>query len=118
MIGPENLEEFSGWSLLHRYFDSADVEEIWVRVRAGDRVGLLRNLDGTRWGTQVFDLAVDPWQRTDLFDPARGEHRALAARLEAYKRLLVESYRGVTPPDDALARLKALGYVEGGEGDE
>ena len=112
-IGPESVEEFRGWELAGRFFGGTDVGLIWARARDGDRVFKLRNLDGERWGTQLFDLAADPFEEHDVFDAANEEHAAMAKRLEAYKARLVERFgaRSMERPEDVLDRLRELGYI-------
>jgi arylsulfatase A-like enzyme len=113
-IGPLHEEDFRSWELASRFWGSTDPELIWVRVRDGDRVWKWRNLDGTTWGPQAFDLAADPWEERDLFDPDDPEDAAMLQRLKAYKGLLVERFGETTSdlPEDAEARLQDLGYIE------
>jgi arylsulfatase A-like enzyme len=114
-IGPESVEQFQGWELAGRFFGSTDVGLIWASARDGDRVFKLRNLDGERWGVQLFDLAADPWEERDLFDAANQEHAEMARRLEAYKARLVERFgaRSTERPENALDILQSTGYVGG-----
>ena len=90
--------------------------EPWVSLRRGDLFAKDRRLEADRWGFQLFDLAEDPLQRRDLFDPADPEHTALADRLLAYREQLIggwERARGRAAADErAEEALRALGYVE------
>jgi arylsulfatase A-like enzyme len=116
-IGPDHVEEFKRWELAGRFFGTTDVNRIWVRARDGDRVFKLRNLDGERWGTQLFNLAQDPWEEHDLFDAADPAHVEMARRLEEYKQRLVRAFGSarLQAPADAVERLKDMGYVGGDE---
>lgn len=112
---PILLEESRGWSHFRRFFPSTDPELIWVRARDRDRTYHLRSIDGERWGLQVFDLAHDPFERTDLAradDVAQAEMRTT---LERYKRRLVEGYARAgleeRAVEDSLEALRGLGYA-------
>lgn len=91
-----------------------DPELLWVRVRDGDVVYKHRNLDGTTWVHQVFDLGVDPGERHDVFDPDDPMHREMVEKLARYKALLVEGYdesdRSLSGADE-LQTLQDLGYA-------
>lgn len=87
----------------------------WEVVIDGDHK-LMRGSDGT---SQLYDLANDPGELTDLHDPALAA--ALAERLTAWRGALPAADPALrTPrdnqrdqPDEELAaRLKLLGYVE------
>lgn len=97
------------------FFPRPDPALLWVRVRDGDLVCQHRNLDGTRWGYQVYDLARDPEQARDIYDPADPVQRALVQKLDAYKELLVAGYGkalvGELSPEESLERLQDLGYA-------
>ncbi len=101
-----------------RFYKSEDVDDVWVGLREGDLVYKWRNLDGTRWGLQVFDLAADPEETHDLFDPANPEQARMLVRLLAYKRRLVKSHaRRVAcakgPSSGEAHRLpRTLGYIQ------
>ena len=64
----------------------------------------------------AFDLASDPWEQSDRFDPSLPEHAAIAKLLTEYKRRLDDAARlddSEREMDDAdLEQLKALGYLE------
>ncbi len=116
VVSAEHLENFRDFELVNRYFPRTDPELIWVRARRGDLVAKLRSLDGTRFGLEVFDLALDPRETTNLYDPASPEHARLAEALEAYKEKLVENFArqgegGELGTEERLERLRDLGYV-------
>ena len=114
-IGPDHEAEFQGWELASRFWGSTDPELLWVSMRDGDRVFKWRNLDGETWGGQAFDLASDPHEFRDLFDPRDPDHAKAIESLRAYKDMLVERFGATTldAPEDALKRLQDLGYVDG-----
>jgi arylsulfatase A-like enzyme len=97
------------------YFPRPDPELIWVRAREGDLVYKHRNLDGTSWGHEVFDLAADPGETKNLFDPANPDHQRMVEALARYKAELVEGYGRSSAQElhdeDSLERLKELGYA-------
>lgn len=104
-----------------RYFDDffpdADPELMWVRIRDGDTVYKFRNLDGTEWGYEVFDLQSDPRETRNLYDTSIREHRGFTQRLSGYKTRLVDAHHAPSPlskfREDVLReRIKSLGYVE------
>ena len=87
--------------------------------RDGDITYKLRNLDGQNWGLQVFDVAQDPEESSNLSDPENPGHIQMLKALEDYKALLVSRHgktdRADIPQEDAMRRLKSLGYVGGNE---
>ena len=115
VIGPRFADEFKGWQLAGRFYADTDPNLVWARLRRGDRVYKLRNLDGERWGFEAFDLAADPEERRNLFRANDPDHAEMARRLEEYKQLLVRNYgrnRGEALSDsETLERLRAPGYI-------
>ena len=98
-----------------RLFPSGGVDDLWVRVRSGDLVAKLRNLDGSRWGIEVFDLAADPEERRNLHDPTDPRHLELEAGLRAYRARLAGAWAPLDPglpEEELLRRLRSLGYVK------
>ena len=101
-----------------RFHPRVDPELMWVSLRQGDRVVKLRNLEGAGFRPSVYDLASDPWETRDLFDPEDREQLRLVADLYAYKERLLAARRGDELPDrhpseeeqDRL--LRSLGYIE------
>ncbi len=114
-LSAEHLEAFQGLSRVLSLYPRTDPELIGVRVRKGDLVAKLERPDGSRFVFQVFDLANDPHETTDLFDPSSSEHAELARALERYRERLVEGFeqRGaeVLTDEDRTERLRSLGYV-------
>ena len=90
-------------------------ENMWVRVRAGDRIWQTSRVRPAEERTESFDLAADPGRTHDLFDPADEHDRDMAAKLAAYRRRLVDGFRDEEDMSqrEILDRLKGLGYVGG-----
>lgn len=115
------LEDMRSRRLAYSLYPRVDPELMWVGSREGNWLFELRNLDGERWGFQAFDLARDPGETADRFDPSDPLHRTAVRRLQAYKRLLVDRYdryvhtkaKELRPPLEAedVHGLKALGYI-------
>lgn len=111
--GEQRVRRFRRLSLLHGILPRADPALMWTRIRDGDLVfKLSRSTDGS-FVVQAFDLARDPAETTDLFDPENPDHALMQERLAAYKARLVQRYdpsSGLTE-DEALERLRELGYL-------
>ncbi len=108
------------WELASRFFPNQDVDLIWVSIREGDAVYKFRNLDGSLWGFEVFDLESDPEERANLYDPEEPRHLEMVEELERYKRYLVSSFMrsedekrdSGSTSDEGIEALRGLGYVE------
>ena len=108
------------WGIAKTFFPDEDPRWMWVSIVEGDRIYKWRNLDGERWGMEVFDLATDAAESRNLYDADRPEHREMLGRLLAYKEHLVKSYlrhqgreaRRVLPRGDEAESLRSLGYIE------
>ncbi len=102
---------------LKRNTPDDDVRRIWARVRVGDRVYKRFRFGDGEWQYSAFDLAVDPDERTDLFDVRDAEHAEMQRKLDAYWEKLVTSYhdeggeRTLLPEQEERA-LRSLGYIE------
>ena len=104
-----------GRELWQRYHEDVGVPGLWVSVRDGDLVTKYRNLDGERWGFEVFDLASDPEERRNLYDPDNPEHRERGAALGRYRDALRAGWdrRGEPQLDEHTREaLRALGYID------
>jgi len=106
------------WAVARGFFPRIDVNLIWVSIRDGDTVYKSKKVGTDRWGIQVFDLATDPEEMENDYDPENPAHAAMAATLEGYKARLVESYSQAGPrkslqvPEDQEAELlRGLGYI-------
>jgi arylsulfatase A-like enzyme len=107
--------------LFFEYFTEASIEQTWVALREGDVVlKYRRGLDG-EWRFEAYNLATDPTEDQDVYDPANPMHRSMVERLRRYKVDLMDAYadwqaqRG-TPADglseEDLRRLRSLGYIQ------
>jgi arylsulfatase A-like enzyme len=95
-------------------YPKSDMAFTWVAARAADRVWKLKNT-GSGFAFQSFDLAADPHERNDIFDPANPRDQEMAQRLESYKARLITATESwpLQPPDaEALHLLRSLGYVQ------
>ncbi len=117
-LGASLVELFREFEPVTRYFPREDdVEDIWVRGRRGDLEFRYRNLDGETWGMQVFDLATDPGETSNLFDASNPTHVAMQDVLLRYKARLVEGFAlrwnpgGAPGAAESHEALKKLGYV-------
>jgi len=90
-----------------------------LAVRRGERkLARYRSPEGTRY--ELYDLATDPGERTDLSGSAPDEASALRSLLEAYERETPRASGLAAPapgPPTALdadreEKLRALGYIE------
>ena len=102
---------------VRKFFPDEEIDHIWVSLREGDLFARWRNLDGTNWGFELFDLSRDDEEATDLFDPEQPEHQAFAQLLRSYKAHLVackdrSSEEDLLPETDEMERLRGLGYVK------
>jgi hypothetical protein len=71
------------------------------------------NIGGETWQLEAYDLAEDPLQLENRFDPADPRQQKLAEALEGYRARLVAGFaRSEQPLDpEALQRMRDLGYV-------
>lgn len=107
--------------LFFEYFSEASIEQTWVALREGDVVlKYRRGLDG-EWRFEAFDLAADPTEDQDIYDPANPLHRSMVERLRRYKVDLMNAYaewqtrRGTDDDglsEEDLRRLRSLGYIQ------
>jgi len=107
--------------LFFEYFTEANIEETWVALRAGDTVLKYRRDTDREWRFTAYDLAADPAEERDIYEPANPTHRSMVERLKRYKVDLMVAYsewqaqRG-TPADglseEDLRRLRSLGYIQ------
>jgi len=62
--------------------------------------------------SQVFDLSIDPGERTDLAAARPELTRGLLQTLEAFRASAVEgTWRGEPSPEE-IEKLRSLGYVK------
>ena len=126
-LGPERVRRYRREKLTTAatVLPEAHPRHMWVSVRDVDRVYKLRVDEEGEWRTVAHDLASDPYEAVDVFDPERPGHREMADRLHAYKQRLTAAFEGFASREqegDGLSQkqiletLKSLGYV--GEGDD
>jgi len=119
IISPAQMEKQAAFELRDRYFPDSDPAHMWTAMRVGDVYYVLRKLDTSDWGLQVFDLAADPGLEHDLFDADDPRHEEATNRLSSYRARLIEGYLRVLqepghelPLKEQLRRLRELGYVK------
>jgi arylsulfatase A-like enzyme len=83
--------------------------------RGGRKLARYRSPEGTRY--ELYDLAADPGERTDLSGSSPDEASALRSLLEAYERESSRKAGRAAPALPALdadreRKLRALGYLE------
>jgi arylsulfatase A-like enzyme len=104
-------------TLLGRLFKPEDVDGMWVAAREGDRTYKLARRDGTTWTEEAYDLAADPHEARNVYDPRSPRDQAAMAELRRYKERLTAAYRhGSTAADpsreEQIERLRSLGYIK------
>jgi hypothetical protein len=76
----------------------------------------LRPRDG-RIVASVYDLAADPTETEDLYDPAAARQQAVLEQLSAYRVSIIKGYDvwerrpGELDEDERIRILRSLGYV-------
>lgn len=113
VVGALSLETFAGMTHVLRLYPRTDPELCWVRVRSGDLVVQRVNTGAEHWQLEAYDLAEDPLQLENRFDPADARQQKLVEALEAYRARLVAAFaRSEQPVDaEALERMRELGYA-------
>ncbi len=111
----ERIQRFAEFARLQALLPQRDAELLAVRIRDLDRTFKLCILPDRSVRYESFDLAQDPGETTDSFDPLNPEHERMAQELLRYKALLVEGFdptraSGLSE-SESLERLRALGYV-------
>jgi arylsulfatase A-like enzyme len=104
-------------TLLGRLFRPEDIDGMWVAAREGDRTYKLARRDGSRWTEEAYDLAADPHEARNVFDPRSPRDQAAMAELRRYKETLADAYRhgarAIDPArEDQIERLRSLGYIK------
>jgi hypothetical protein len=104
------------WGKVPVLFPTEDVDLIWTALRKGPLVFKLTHSENTPWAVSAYDVANDPGEEHDRFDPNDPAHRAAAAELAAYKARLVDAYPGererLLPASEERSRLRSLGYIQ------
>ena len=104
------------WGLRAELFPRQDEELAWVAAREGDWTFRLERSRDLTWGVKAFDLASDPFEALDRFDPEDPAHAAASERLQAYKRHHVDAWRArggaeTVPGAEQEELLRGLGYI-------
>ncbi len=68
-------------------------------------------ISGTAGKRELYDLAADPQETRDLYDPEHPVVKALEAKLKRWLSR-VERAEPLQPDRDTLQRLKSLGYTQ------
>ena len=104
--------EFRQHTLAARHIPRPDdVQHSWVGARREDWT-FKHTYDGQEFHWEAYDLATDPGETTNRFDPSDPSHVDMQRRLQAYRQRLVELYN--KPPEmtaEDVKNLQDLGYV-------
>jgi arylsulfatase A-like enzyme len=91
-------------------------DNLTVAVRRNDDVWALHRGSGMAWEGARYDLATDPAERRNLFDPSNPVDKAMLAKLRRYKASLIAGAATVRARREAAEaakrRLRAMGYIE------
>jgi arylsulfatase A-like enzyme len=115
-LWPEDqIERWAEHELVHSILPRRDPEVMSVRVRDMDTVFKLQRTRDETFEPRAFDLALDPGEVRNLFDPSDPAHARMAEELARYKQRLVDGFdpahgSGLSD-DETYERLKALGYA-------
>lgn len=108
-----------GWAVARGFFPQVDRELMWVSMRDGDTIYKHQKVDPDSWELQVFDLARDPGETTNLYDPDDPGHVEMAEKLADYKARLVTGDSPVRrvdptqlPEKEEAELLRGLGYIQ------
>lgn len=106
---------------LLRFHPRYDPGAVWVSARENDLLVKYR-YDGTgQFIYEAFDVAADPKETHNIFDPKDARQRKLVDQLDRYRKTLIDAHvdpRGKAPegaqPDEAtmIEQLRALGYID------
>ena len=111
----DQIERWAEFALVHDILPRRDPEVMSVRVRDEDMVFKLQRKRDGAFEPRAHDLASDPAETRNLFDPADPQHVRMAEELARYKLTLVEGFdpahaSGLSD-EETYERLKALGYA-------
>lgn len=107
-----------GGTRLDALFPDWEPERVWSALRDGDRVYKLARPRGEGLEWLVYDLASDPTERRNLYDPADAQHGTRFEALEAQRSELTRALGARTgsgtllAEPDVIERLRRLGYIE------
>jgi len=106
--------------IFHGFFPDQSPETMWAAVRVGDLFFKWQRTDPARpeFSALAFDLAEDPAEEHNLFDPADRTHAAILKDLQVFRESLVEAFYSwqkrvpASKPDaNDLEQLRKLGYI-------
>ncbi len=110
-------EQAGRWDELRARFPDARIAFAEVALRDGDlSLRWVRDPAG-EWRFELYDVAADPEERTNLFEPDDRAHQRLAELLRDYKRRLAAGYQLAAdardvPRDEEDEILRSLGYIQ------
>ena len=106
---------------LLKFHPRYDPDAIWVSARANDLLVKYRYDGAGKFIYEAFDLAADPKETRNIFDPEDPRQRRLVEQLGRYRKILIDAHvdpREKPPegpqPDEAMMveQLRALGYID------
>jgi arylsulfatase A-like enzyme len=118
MIPPHVLDRPDAGRYRLSLYPLSDMRLTWVALRGNDIVYKFKRVDGQGFRFGKYDLAKDPFERNDIFDPAAADDMAMADRLMKYKKALIDAYvaggEGKSSAEEngeAIENLRSLGYL-------
>jgi hypothetical protein len=107
---------------LLRYHPRYSPDDIWVSARSGDLVIKYRHDGAGQFIYEAFDVAKDPQETHDIYDPKDPPQRALVSQLDEYRQVLIRAHvdprkreeeKDSPQTDEILMKqLRALGYID------
>ena len=106
---------------LLKFHPSYDPSAIWASARADDLIVKYRYDGAGHFFYEAFDLATDPKETRNIFDPEDRRQKELVDQLDGYRKFLMDSHvdprkkqsEGSQPDEDTLIeQLRALGYID------
>lgn len=97
-------------SIARLYLDSNNTVRSWDAVEAGPLKFIDAHLPHFEYG-ELFNLARDPGETTDLSETQKADAAKLAALLEK-SRGAARARPSVTPDDETMRILRSLGYLQ------
>lgn len=107
------MELFKDWDHVKRFYPRSDPDLIWVSARRGDLFHKIRHLGEAHWAREVYDLANDPTETTNLYEAGNAEQERVFGYLESYKHRLIDHYTDHDlSPEETEEHLRGLGYIK------
>lgn len=112
-IAKLNFFQSDGWKTYRQLYPASGIEWIWVGLRRGPLLYRWRHQGDGEWSAEAFDLAQDPRETQDVFDPDDATHQRALEQLLEYKARIELGYAAaaeageeVNPVDiEALSRV-------------